>query len=92
MSIEYLEKFFSVKGLKDVTPTLLEDFKTWLIHRTEKSLSTKRKKQAKLRGVLGPHGVNRTFFLKHVVSLLLICLSTSALPRGLAQYTSQMHA
>lgn len=60
ISIEYLEEFFPVKELEDITPNLLEDFKTWLINRTEKSRPTGRKKQAKLRGVLGPHGVNRT--------------------------------
>ena len=38
-----------------------------------------------------PSGAN-FFFLKRALSLLSICLNTSALPRRFAQYTSQMSA
>lgn len=60
ISVEYLEEFTKINELADITPMLLEDFKTWLINRTEKIRPKGRKKYAKKRGVLGPHGVNRT--------------------------------
>ena len=60
ISAEYLEEFTNVRELADITPALLEDFKTWLINRAEKTRPKGRKKYAKTRGVLGPHGVNRT--------------------------------
>lgn len=60
ISIEYLEEFTHITALSDITPALLEDFQTWLINRTEKIKPKGKKKHARSRGVLGPHGVNRT--------------------------------
>ncbi|MBR2504839.1 MAG: site-specific integrase [Elusimicrobiaceae bacterium] len=60
ISIEYLEEFTHINELAEITPLLLEDFKTWLINRTEKIRPAGRKKYSRKRGVLGPHGVNRT--------------------------------
>lgn len=60
ISIEYLEEFTHIHELADITPMLLEDFKTWLINRSEKTRPAGRKKHSRTRGVLGPHGVNRT--------------------------------
>ncbi len=60
ISVEYLEEFTPVRELAEITPALLEDFKTWLINRTEKTRPRGKRKHSRMRGVLGPHGVNRT--------------------------------
>lgn len=60
LTLEYVEEFCHPRELSDITPNVMEDFKTWLINRTEKIRPKGRKKYAKKRGVLGPHGVNRT--------------------------------
>lgn len=60
LSLEYLEEFTPIKYLTEITPALLDDFKTWLKNRTDKTRPTGRKKYSKLRGVLGSEGINRT--------------------------------
>lgn len=60
LSLEYLQEFHPIKDLAEVTPALLDEFKTWLKNRTERVRPTDRKKYPRLRGVLGPHGINRT--------------------------------
>lgn len=60
ISLEYLQEFSPIKDLADITPALLDDFKTWLKNRTEKTRPVTRKRQPCMRGVLGPHGINRT--------------------------------
>ena len=60
ISLEYLQEFCPIKDLADITPALLDDFKTWLKNRTEKTRPITRKRQPRMRGVLGPHGINRT--------------------------------
>lgn len=60
LTMEYLEEFCSPKELAEITPALLDDFKTWLINRSERTKPKGRKKHAKERGVMGADGVNRT--------------------------------
>lgn len=60
ISLEYLQEFRSIKELEEITPALLDEFKTWLKNRTEKTRPQTCKRQARKRGVLGPHGINRT--------------------------------
>ena len=60
LSLEYLQEFHPTKELSEITPALLDEFKSWLKNRTEKTRPKTRKRQPRLRGVLGPHGINRT--------------------------------
>lgn len=60
ISLEYLQEFAHIKDLMDITPALLDDFKTWLKNRTEKVRPKDKKKHPCARGVLGLHGINRT--------------------------------
>lgn len=58
-SIEYLEEFKpNIKELSDITPPMLEDFKTWLINTAEKYKSDG--KTPYKRGDMGPQTINRT--------------------------------
>lgn len=60
LSLEYIEEFKPIKDLAEITPALLDDFKTWLKNRTEKTRPKGRKKQPRLRGVMTNWGINRT--------------------------------
>ena len=60
ISLEYLQEFTHIKDLTDITPALLDDFKTWLKNRTEKIRPKDRRKHPRARGGVGPHGINRT--------------------------------
>ena len=58
-SIEYLEEFNPhIQELAAITPTLLEDFKTWLINTAEKYKFDD--KTPYKRGNMGPQTINRT--------------------------------
>lgn len=58
-SIEYLQEFApTIKELHDITPPLLEDFKTWLINMSADYES--KKKIPYKKGNIGPQTINRT--------------------------------
>lgn len=60
ISLEYLQEFSPIKDLADITPALLDEFKTWLRNQTEKNRLHTPKRQPRTRGILGAHGINRT--------------------------------
>lgn len=58
-TIDYLEEFKpGLRELADISPKVLEDFKTWLIN-TAKEYKSKKKTPYK-RGDMGPETINRT--------------------------------
>lgn len=58
-SIEYLEEFNpNIKELSDITPPLMEDFKTWLINMSADYKA--KKKTPYKKGYIGPETINRT--------------------------------
>ena len=58
-SIEYLEEFNPhIKELADITPPIMEDFKTWLINMSAEYKS--KKKTPYKKGDMGPETINRT--------------------------------